>query len=147
VTPTFNTGGLVSLCSGGSPSRLPLWNLSVQSEYDHPIMDNVDGFIRGLLNYTPQNKYIEPNFVADSYSLVNLYVGARSHDGAWEVSLFAKNAFKNQTQLDQGQTPYNLNSSLSSNFQAFNVPSTYSLATTTPRREVGLNVHYAWGAR
>jgi iron complex outermembrane receptor protein len=152
VTPTFNTGdatnpGLVSFCPGGSPSRLPLWNLSAQSEYSHPVADGMDGFLRGLLNYTPQNKYIRPNFAADSYSLLNVYAGVRAHDGAWEISLYAKNAFNNETELDHGQVDYNLNGSLGSTFPSLNVPSGYALTKMTPRREVGIHVHYALGSR
>ena len=150
--PTFNTGdanhaAIVSLCSGGSPSQLPLWNLTVQSEYARPVTDEIDGFVRGLLNYTPQNKYVRPDFAADSYSLLNVYAGVRSHDGAWEFSVFAKNAFNNDTQLDQGESAYNLNGSLGQNFPQLNPPSGYVLAKSTPEREVGVHLRYAMGSR
>ena len=150
--PTFNTGdalfpGIVSLCPGGSPSQLPLWSLTAQSEYVHPVTDGVDGFVRGLLNYTPQNKYVRPDFAADSYSLLNVYAGVRSHDGAWEFSVFAKNAFNNDTQLDQGESAYNLNGSLGQNFPQLNAPSGYVLAKSTPVREVGVHLRYAMGSR
>src|SRR5262249_35004265 len=76
----FPPGVLIALCPGGSPSRNPLWNASLQTEYTRPVAGGVDGFLRGLVTYFPQNKRAEPNFVVDGYSLVNLYTGLRSHD-------------------------------------------------------------------
>lgn len=74
--------------------HLPLWNATFTSEYVHPVSDGLDGFFRVLANYAPENKNrAEPNFTVDSYSQVNPYLGMRSHDGAWEASVFARNAF------------------------------------------------------
>jgi iron complex outermembrane receptor protein len=146
VTPTFNTAGLISLCPGGSSSRLPLWNLTVQTEYARPINDKVDGFIRGLINYYPENKRAEPNFVVDNYALVNLYAGVRSHDGAWEASIFARNAFNTEETTDIVPVEPNLNSSLGG-FPSLIRPANYHLTSITPRREVGINLRYAFGSR
>ncbi|CAN7475351.1 TonB-dependent receptor [Phenylobacterium sp. LjRoot219] len=145
--PVFNTGGLVSLCPGGSSSRLPLWNLTMQTEYTHPVSDGVDGFIRGLLNYYPENKRAEPNFVVDNYALVNLYTGVRSKDGAWEASLFARNVFNEKTTLDIAPVESNINAVLGTTFPQLIRPSGYRLTSVTPRREVGINVRYAFGSR
>jgi len=145
--PVFNTGGLVSLCPGGSSSRLPLWSLNVQTEYSRPITDNVNGFIRGLLNYYPENKDVEPDFTAPNYSLVNIYAGVRSADGAWEVSLFARNAFNTDKTLDVSGVESNIDTSLGTAFHGLIRPSGYFLTSMTPRREVGINVRYAFGSR
>jgi iron complex outermembrane receptor protein len=92
---------LISLCPGGSSSRLPLWNATFTSEYVHPVTDSMDGFVRLLATYYPENKNrAEPNFTVDNYSLINFYVGMRSHDGAWEASIFARNAFNTQRATD-----------------------------------------------
>jgi iron complex outermembrane receptor protein len=153
--PIFNSGdarypqGLVSLCPGGSASQLPLWNLTVQTEYVRPVRGDVDGFVRGLLNYYPENKYIQPNFTAPKYALLNVYLGLRSDDGAWEASLFARNVLGTEKQLDQSPTPINsLAGSLAGSFPQLNVPSNYFLVPAyTPRREVGVSLRYAWGSR
>ena len=146
--PVFNTGNLISLCPGGSVSRLPLWNATFQSEYTQPVTDRMDGFLRLLATYYPENKNrAEPNFTVPNYSLVNLYLGLRSHDGAWEASLFARNAFNAQRATDVSGAETNLTSSLATAFPGLIHPTGYFQTTLTPRREVGVNVHYAWGSR
>jgi iron complex outermembrane receptor protein len=148
--PSFNAG-LVSFCPGGSASRLPYWNATLTSEYFHPITDNMDGFIRGLFTYFPENKNrAEPNFTVPAYGLLNLFAGVRSHDGAWEVSFFAKNILKNETVLDKSPVAANLNGLLIPQIgYAGALPSTsgYYATQVTPPREVGLNVRYAFGSR
>ena len=154
VTPTFNTidpatgTGVVSFCPGGAASRLPYWNATFTSEYVHPITDSKDGFFRILATYYPTNKNrAEPDFTVDNYSQLNLYVGLRSHDGAWEASIFARNAFDTQRTTDLGQLALNENGPLNAAFPQLIRPTGYFSVQTTPRREVGLNVHYAFGSR
>jgi iron complex outermembrane receptor protein len=139
---------LISFCPGGSSSRLPLWNATFTSEYTHPVTDTMDGFVRLLGNYYPQNKNrAEPNFTVDSYSQINFYVGVRSHDGAWEASIFTRNAFNTQRTTDLGTNQLNTNGSLGTAFPFLNHDSGYFATTVTPRREVGVNIHYAFGSR
>jgi iron complex outermembrane receptor protein len=143
----LNNPNFVSFCPGGSGSRLPLWNLTAQTEYVHPVKDDVDGFIRGLFNYYPENKYVEPNYVAPSYSLLNIYLGVRSHDGAWEASIFARNAANTQKMLDRGPQDISIGG-LVSQFPTLNQPTGYSpVLQYTSRREVGVSLRYAWGSR
>jgi iron complex outermembrane receptor protein len=135
----------IHMCPGtGHPTTSePLWSATFGSEYTHPVTDDIDGFVRGLASYYPQNKRIETFFTAGSYALVNLYGGIRSHNGAWEVSVFAKNVFNTTQQTDSGQY------TLSNNLTAAEVqhPIGYLSANTTPPRQVGVNIHYAWGSR
>jgi len=146
--PVFNTGGLISLCPGASSSRLPLWNASLQTEYVQQVNDKVDGFLRGLVTYYPQNRNrVEPDFTVAQYSLVNLYAGLRGRDGAWEVSLFARNSFDTNRTLDVQSVQLNANTQLGTAFSDLIHPTGYYLTQVTPRREVGINVHYAWGSR
>jgi len=120
-------------------SRNPLWNASLQTEYVHPVADSVDGFVRGLFTYYPENKRIEPGstFAAESYTLANLYAGVRSADGAWELSLFARNLFNKTELLDLATTRLTLGT----------LTSGYSQVQVTPPREIGVHLHYAWGSR
>jgi iron complex outermembrane receptor protein len=112
--PVFNTAGVMSFCpGGGSASHLPYWNATLTSEYHHPVANNADGFVRMLFTYNPENRNrVEPNFTVPAYGLLNLYAGVRSEDGAWELSLFAKNALKNHTVLDKSPMDTNLDSYL-----------------------------------
>jgi iron complex outermembrane receptor protein len=153
--PVFNTvdpvtgKALISLCPGGSSSRLPYWNATFQSEYVHPVHEGMDGFFRILATLYPENKNrAEPDFTAPEYSLLNLYAGVRSHDGAWEASIFARNALKPDALLDRGQAQLNLAGQLTTAFPGLNHASGYAqVLQMTPRREVGINVHYSFGSR
>lgn len=146
------TGEKILMCTyNGSTSRDPLWNATVTSEHPHQVKDGVDGFVRGLFNYYPKNPRRSPGsgFIADNYSLLNLYAGLRSQDGAWEVSLFAKNAFKAKEQLSLDANDYVLTGTPEVTFTGApaNISSGYFGASYTPRREVGVNVRYAFGWR
>jgi iron complex outermembrane receptor protein len=153
--PVFNHAP-ISFCQGGTASRSPYWNATITTEYTHPVVETADGFVRMLFSYYPENKNrVEQDLTVPAYGLMNLYLGLRSHDGAWEVSLFAKNAFQNETVLDKSPVNYNLNSYLgipgvgygSSLGTYFPSNSGYFPTQVTPRREVGITVHYAWGSR
>jgi iron complex outermembrane receptor protein len=146
--PVFNTGNLISLCPGGSSSRLPLWNMTLQSEYTHPVVEGaMDGFIRALATYYPENKYAEPGLTVTNYALLNFYAGVRSHDGAWEASVFVRNALNKAVATDISPAEANLNGSLTQSFASLIHPTGYFETLTTNPREVGVNVHYAWGSR
>jgi iron complex outermembrane receptor protein len=139
---------LISLCSGGSSSRLPYWNMSLQSEYARPVRDDMDGFLRVLATIYPENKdRAEPNFTVPNYSLLNLYAGVRSHDGAWEASVFVRNALNVVRTLDRSPVETDLNGSLGTAFPQLIHPTGYFETTTNTPREVGINIHYAWGSR
>jgi iron complex outermembrane receptor protein len=121
------------------------------------VADRVDGFVRGLFTYYPENKNrMEPDFTVPSYGLLNLYAGVRSQDGAWEVSLFAKNALANNTLLDKSPVPQAINNLFNAAVIGLvNSPTTgffptssgYYATQMTPEREVGVNVRYAFGSR
>ena len=155
--PTYNYQGVISTCPGGSASRLPYWNATLTSEYNHEVMENVDGFVRGLFTYYPKNENrMEPGLTVDNYGLLNLYAGLRSQDGAWEFSVFAKNALQNKTLLDKSPVAANLNGLIINQpFVGFptsgagSLPSSSGYYTTqvTPPREIGVNLRYAWGSR
>jgi iron complex outermembrane receptor protein len=138
---------LVSVCPGGSSSRLPLWNMSLQSEYARPVADQMDGFLRVLATIYPENKYVEPDFAVPNYSLLNLYAGVRSHDGAWEASIFVRNALNKVIAQDISPVQANLNTSLGTFFPGLIHNTGYFETITTTPREVGINVHYAFGSR
>ena len=143
--PALSATNLVNLCPGtGSTSIEPLWSATFQTEYSHPVGEVMDGFLRGLATYYPENKRVETYFTAPSYALVNIYGGVRSQDGRWELSVFAKNLFNVNKQIDSGSIA--LSNGLSAP-EVLGHPSGYLSATQTPRREVGVNLHYAWGSR
>ncbi|HUD30939.1 MAG TPA: TonB-dependent receptor [Novosphingobium sp.] len=138
----------------------PPFSATLQSEYRVPISDRTDAYLRGLVSYNGKSQTDPTNIYDDvgAYSLVNLYAGIRAPDGAWEVSLFAKNLFETEKALTR-TTP------LSTSYQqlgfggfgpagpiltgptAATYTSTYTGVTMTPPREFGINVRYAFGSR
>ena len=149
----FPPGVLVALCAGQPVSQDPYWSTTLQSEYIYPVRDGVDAFVRGLFTYYPKNARRTPAEVIDNYSLLNLYTGIRANDGAWEVGLFARNALKTEkvTNITVSQVGADVNASLGTTPTSFGPllghPSGYVQKELTPRREVGINVRYAWGSR
>jgi len=91
----------VAFCQSSDPiSNLPDWSTTLQSEYVIP-RDSLEYYVRGLLNYQPENDNFATGFERDSFALLNLYAGVRSGDGRWDVTLWAKNALDDDTLLDQ----------------------------------------------
>ena len=54
---------------------------------------NIDGFVRGLWDYYGRNPHSNAYYMAPSYGIVNLFLGLRGSDKAWEAAFFVKNAF------------------------------------------------------
>ena len=144
--PTFNTDGLISLCEGTAvPSRAPKWNTALMTSYERPLSDDLDGFVRAQWNYYPKNKRQGDTYDVDSYSIVNLFAGVRSPDGAWEVTAFVKNLFKDDTLL--GRSERVLQTSGLASFPTLNRPSNYYSAQVVQQREIGVGARYAFGSR
>lgn len=143
---TMRAAGIgIALCeSDATVSPNPKWNASLQSEFSVPINTSLDGYVRGLYTYYPKNDQTATGGIeSDEYGLLNLYAGVRDPEGAWEVSVFAKNLTKASTQLTGGGSEI----ASSGGLGAFFGGSGYFDTSYTPRREIGLNVRYAFGSR
>ncbi|RJF85893.1 TonB-dependent receptor [Sphingomonas cavernae] len=141
-------GENVSQCEfSGRATFAPKWNANLQSEAGFTLADWSDGFVRGLLNYTPDNANDPNNSLDDvkGYALLNLYTGARDPDGSWEVSLFAKNVFNTQRILSRGGAP--LSASIRTFTGSLNYVSDYYGISTLAPREFGINLRVALGSR
>lgn len=139
-------GVIVARCrSNDAISRVPKWNLTVQSEYSAPISDQTDGFIRGNFNYYPDNPNASQGVVIDKYGLLNMYLGLRDREDAWEVSLFANNLLNEQQILSFNSVALVSSGSPTSFFPQG--PSGYNQVTYTPRREFGVLVRFSFGSR
>ncbi len=125
----------VAFCeSDDSISNLPDWNMTVQSEYTHALDHGAEAYVRGLINYQPENDNFASGFERDSFALVNLYGGIRQADGRWDVTLWVKNLLDEDTLLTQGAEA-----------NRSEVASGYSPITVQPEREIGLTLRYAFG--
>jgi iron complex outermembrane receptor protein len=134
---------------------LPPFTATLQSEYKLPVSDKVDGFLRGLVNYSGKSQGDPANNFDDvgAFAIANLYAGIRDPDGAWEVSLFAKNLFDTTKVLTRTTPLFTAYQQITGFTQtgattaAETYTSTYTGATVTPPREFGLNVRYFFGSR
>ena len=77
------------------------FNSSVQAEYNVPVGNTSEAFFRGLLTYAGKGQAdaANPFDDRDAYGLLNLYLGLRDPDGGWELTLFGKNLFDDDTVL------------------------------------------------
>lgn len=131
-------------------SALPRWSGTITTEYAQPLGGNLDGYLRGLFTWKgsaigdPANPYDS----VSAYGLLNLFLGVRDADGAWEISLYGKNitnTFRVLTRtpgalatVGQPTTIYGSNSTASTNY--FGI-------TSTPPREFGVSLRFTFGSR
>jgi len=129
------------------------FSATLQAEYNHPIGEKMEIFGRGLFSYygASQNNQTLPFDSIGGYGLLNLYAGLRAPDGAWEVTLFAKNLANNHSYTQfasqsatsyQELAPPTFQTTVGKSFT-----STYSRVDTSPPREFGLNLKIAFGSR
>lgn len=127
------------------------FSAAVQAEYNHPISDKVSAFTRGQFSYygSSQNDPTNTFDEVGAYGLLNLFAGIRDPKGDWEVGLFAKNVFNTTKVLSYSPAVTGFQELTFSNpatvGKSFTSP--YSRISTTPPREFGLNVRFAFGSR
>lgn len=136
-------GQSVALCkSDASTTTAPPWNFTVQSEYDHPINGDLDGFLRGLVYYYARNPNASLNYVVPGYGIVDLFAGLRGESAKWELSLYVKNLLRNQTATSIGATD-----TWANGLSSFFGPNTgYYSVTLPPPRQFGVTLRYAFGS-
>ena len=150
VTP----GEAVAQCAADGPAGYaPKWSATLQSEYSIPVLPFMDAYLRGLLSYYPSTDG-DPNSNYDnvsSYGLLNLFTGVRDPNGAWEVSIYAKNLTNTRKALSvEGSVESTPATQLSPSFVPTGVSFTspyVNIISMTPKREFGLSLRYAFGAR
>ncbi|MCT2401025.1 TonB-dependent receptor [Novosphingobium mangrovi (ex Huang et al. 2023)] len=125
------------------------FSATLTSEYRYEVSDAVEAYVRGLVNFNGNSRADPTNIYDDvgSYGLVNLYTGIRSPDGAWSISLFAKNLLDTTKTLTRGDPLFTSYRNLAAGGAAATYTSSYTAVTTTAPREFGLNVRYAFGSR
>jgi iron complex outermembrane receptor protein len=130
-------------------STAPEWSGSLQTEVRLPIGSSLDSFVRGQLSIYGSSENDPTNTVDDysGYELLNLYVGLRDQDGAWEVSLYGKNVTETEEVLARSAatmgTPLNAGTQPTNYYGGGN---TTGLVMTIPR-EFGVNLRYSFGSR
>jgi iron complex outermembrane receptor protein len=133
---TVQPGRQVSVChtNGGLTDEFGTqngkFNMSLQSEYTHEI-GKYEGFVRGLVRYTPPRYNVRRHVELASFTPLDIYVGVRSPNHDWEISLWAQNLLDHSPKplLVEGGTPQG-------------VIGGYSATTVAPERKIGVNLRY-----
>jgi iron complex outermembrane recepter protein len=130
-------------------SNAPEWSGSLQTELRLPIGSAFDSFARAQVSLYGSTENDPTNTVDDysGYELLNLYVGLRDQDGAWEVALYGKNVTETEEVLARSastmSTPLNAGTQPTNYYGGSN---TTGLIMTAPR-EFGVNLRYSFGSR
>lgn len=131
--------------SNASTSVAPKLAVTVQSEYNHPITDGVNAFVRALASYKGRNPNSSNFYVVPAYTIVDLHLGLRSNDGRWELDAYSKNLLNNKTITAIG-LPGNFGGGLDA-LIGTTTGTGYSTVSLTGRREFGATLRYAFGSR
>jgi outer membrane receptor protein involved in Fe transport len=99
---SFNTCDLTGDKAGG----LPEWSANIASEYWGGVSSiSSEWYMRGLLN--AESEYYSPAFREDldSYVTLDMYLGLRSVDSVWDVSVWVKNIADESAKLKDRALP------------------------------------------
>lgn len=137
-TPTvagFQAAGVVvaTCATNGRINGLPKFTATFQSEYNVPISDRGNGFIRGLVNYKGDGLIVSSGTTIPKYATVDLYAGV-TYDN-FRASVFAKNLFDTTRRFDQGSNLTTLGS----------IPTGYREVFYTTGLQIGLNLGFTFG--
>jgi iron complex outermembrane receptor protein len=141
------TGGVPKVTGTGNVSycvindrlaNTPDFSLNANTEIRFP-MATVTPFVRALMTYTPSYNWWQSQYRFQDRELINLYVGARSNDGKWELDLFAKNLLNQQriTNISLGQVQ--TNAAVKGTFSPG-----YSPVNVMNPREFGATLSFHW---
>lgn len=139
-----NANQQVARCTvNQSAARTAPFSGNLQAEYNMPVSDGINGFVRTLVNFNGDSKNDPTNLLDDvsSYALVNLYLGVRSANGAWEVTAYAKNLTNTLRVISRDSSATGVTTNLGT------VLSNYRLISTTDPREFGITARFAFGSR
>ncbi len=135
--------GLVDTCAISRAGRAPNFSATLQAEYNVPVANNLQGYLRGFLTYNGATTGEDPNGVdsVSAYAIANLFLGVRAEDGAWDLSVYGRNITNTLRVLTRD------GSRASSVIARNTYTSDYYRVTTTAPREFGINLRVAFGSR
>ncbi|NHO66731.1 TonB-dependent receptor [Aestuariicella hydrocarbonica] len=139
---SLNASYQVAVCdTGASASSTPDWTATIRTEYVTGFNDTMEGYIRGMYSYYPENDNKHLRTQIDNYGLLNLFVGVRDIEGRWDIQLFAKNALDEQTVTTLEDLQYGAGGTLAN----YLGDSGYYSTQVNAQREIGVNVRYNFG--
>jgi len=143
-----NGGAQVATCAVNyrAGTNAP-FNLTFQTQYDLPVSESMDSYVRALVTYAGKSQNDPTNAVDDikAYGIVNLFAGIRDPEGAWELGLYGKNLFDVLRVTTRTSNP--LVASYRTPAGGAVAASTYRGITINDPREFGVNLRVAFGSR
>jgi iron complex outermembrane receptor protein len=133
-----------------STSTAPNFTATVQSQYLYSLTGGLQAFVRGLLSFYGRNPNVSQppqNFTVPSYANLNLYLGLRAPDGAWQAMLYAENALDKTTVLNLNTIQYLGGLPTPGTVTGLFGPSGYYRVDLSQRPQYGLKLSYAIGSR
>jgi len=137
----------IATCRSSGPiSNAPKLTFTASSEYVLPLQ-RFDTFLRGLYQFSGERniQYVQ-NGDLDGYGVLNVFLGARSPEQVWEVSLWAKNLLDEEAITSRGNEAVT-----NSDGTPFGIPgqsqtfhSGYNPVTPIREREIGLSLRYSF---
>lgn len=124
-------------------STAPDWNMRAQGEYNLPIGNVGNAFLRGLAAYQPKNDNISQTYTTPAYFLLDMFLGIRGEDRGWEISAYAKNITNTRKIINQSDSDFDP----PANAEALFGGSGYRTLTLTAPREFGVTARIAFGSR
>lgn len=124
------------------------FSATLQSEFEHDLSDLIGGFLRAQVTYTgdAQNDPLNTFDDVKSFALVNLFLGVRDKDSAWEVTAYAKNIFNSYRRLTTGGSALGAFYVNAFTQRPTTVLSNYAAVTSTAPREFGITARFSFGS-
>jgi iron complex outermembrane receptor protein len=91
--PHVPAGQVSATCIVNDSLGAPNWFVSMNTEYDVPVNDQLVSFFRALYSFTPRNHLGLQDVNQDPRNIANIYAGVRGPTGKWEATFFVKNLF------------------------------------------------------
>jgi iron complex outermembrane receptor protein len=135
-TPRITGTGNVSFCRYNRLADTPDFSLTATTEIRIPTNGTIQPFGRGLLSYRPAVYGERVGFELPSRELIDLFLGLRTDNGRWEVSVFAKNLLNQKRIINSTVGNANIQAGAST------YDSGYRLVQFTNPREFGLTTAF-----
>ena len=146
----------IGTCTGNtSPSSQARFSGTFQAEYHQGLNEKTEGYLRGFVQWKGDSDGFSLNAYdqVKAYALLDLFAGVRDPEGAWDVSLFAKNVLNTRrvlTTTDNAMfTNLRAGIPLGGGITSINTTNAtnYVGITRNDPREVGVSVRFAIGSR
>ncbi|MCX2980440.1 TonB-dependent receptor [Halieaceae bacterium IMCC14734] len=103
----LTTPGDYATCDlkGEPAGTQPEWSGVITSEYYTDVGDrDMEWYLRGLFKAEGEREDVDVDRTISGYAFVDVFTGLRSNDGAWDVSLWAKNLLDEEARLNLSPT-------------------------------------------